>query len=150
MRLLITVNADLDVTVEFRTSHIELAAIERVVGTVSQQQRVMGDITFCRGILRLRTTGVQLLNVEDAAFANTNLLELVVILPNGSIETAVLNSDTVDRGAVSIFKSEIGVVLHIEIEIGSLFDLQIKAVVGALGIQNDIRICANFDNTVNL
>ena len=96
MRFLITENAHLDVIVIFRTVHIELAAIKRVVGTVSQQQRVMGDIAFCRGILRLRTTGVQLRDVENATLVDTNIGELVVSLPNGSIEATVLNFDIVN------------------------------------------------------
>ena len=120
MRLLITVNADLDVTVEFRTGHIELAAIERVVGTVGQQQRVMRRNILGSMFLPLSATSIQILNIKGTAFVDRYLLELIVILPNRSIQTTVININFSKSRRIAILESDVRTIDHIKLQVLSL------------------------------
>ena len=71
--------------VTFRTINIELATVQRPIISECNEQTV---------IFRQIITGfgIQCLDVEDTVFINSNILKLVVLLPNGCIKSAIINN----------------------------------------------------------
>ena len=102
-----------------------------------------------RGEVSLVTAGIELRDVEDALFTDHHVLHVIVVLPDGSGERALLNIYRFENALLAVHKFNGRAIGNVEGR-RAVSGLYLELAGHALGVEGDLRAIADLDQTVDL
>ena len=100
--------ADLEVAREDLAGDMHLGVVIRKALVAGDEELILRQV----GVRLQVDAGVELRDVEDAAFVNGNRLEGVVGTPDGGVQTGVVKGHGFVGGLLAVFERDVGVVLQ--------------------------------------
>ena len=134
--------ADLEVAREDLAGDMHLGVVIRKALVAGDEELILRQV----GVRLQVDAGVELRDVEDAAFVNGNRLEGVVGTPDGGVQTGVVKGHGFVGGLLAVFERDVGVVLQVKVCGNSglaflLFSLDLHRVDGAVELEGRLAGC---------
>ena len=129
--------ADLEVAREDLAGDMHLGVVIRKALVAGDEELILRQV----GVRLQVDAGVELRDVEDAAFVNGNRLEGVVVAPDGGVQTGVVKGHGFVGGLQAVFEREVGFVLQIKKRGNTVFSLDLHRVDGAVEREGRIAGC---------